>query len=325
MIKIAMLGAGGIANSMASTLRRMPEIECYAVAARDLNRAEAFADKYGFAKAYGSYEEMVSDPQVELVYIATPHSHHYEHMKLCIEHQKPVLCEKSFTATAWQAREVLQMAKERGVFVTEAIWTRYMPMRGILDELLQSGIIGTPHMMTANLGYLISHIERLAEPALAGGALLDVGVYTLNCASMIFGNDVERIVSTAVLTDKGVDAQNQTTLVYKDGRMAVLCSSMVGMSDRHCIIYGSNGFMEIDNINNYEEIRVYDTGRKLIKTVVKPEQISGYEYQVEACIRALEHGDLECPQMPHEETILMMELMDNLRKQWGVVYPFDRI
>lgn len=320
-MKMAILGAGAIAKTMAATINKMEEVTCYAVASRDLKKAEAFAKEFGFVKAYGSYEEMLSDPEVELVYIATPHSHHYEHVKLCLNHGKHVLCEKSFAINAKQAEEMFALALEKKLLLTEAIWTRYMPLRKTIDEIITSGVIGKVSMLTANLGYVINHKPRLIDPALAGGALLDVGVYTINFALMAFGNDIERITSTAVLTDKGVDAQNSITLVYKDGRMAVLNSSMLSLTDRQGIISGNKGFLVAENINNCERIKVYDLNRKEIASYEAPKQITGYEYEVRACIKAIQEGILECEEMPHGETIRVMQLMDNLRKEWGVIYP----
>ena len=324
MVKVGIIGAGRIAGIMADTLRNMDSVECYAVAARDKERAEHFRKTYGFQKAYGSYEELAEDPEVELVYIATPHSHHCQHTKLCLEHGKHVLCEKAFAVNEKEAREMISMAEKKGLLLTEAIWTRYMPMRKVLDDVLASGIIGKPWMVTANLGYLISHKERIAKPELAGGALLDVGIYPLNFASMVLGNDIEAITGTAVFNEYGVDMQNSITLTYKDGRMAVLNSSALGLSDRRGVIYGEKGFVEVRNVNNCEGISVYNTDRKLVASYETPHQISGYEYEVEACVYAIEHGLKECHQMPHQETILMMQWMDSLRKQWGMVYPMEK-
>ena len=151
-MKIGILGAGNIASIMARTISHMEEVTCHAVAARDQKRAEEFAETYGFEKTYGSYEALVQDEEVELIYIATPHSHHYEHAKLCIEHGKAVLCEKAFTRNAQEAKEILALAKEKGVFITEAIWTRFMPSRKMIQELLEEGVIGKPMTLTANLG-----------------------------------------------------------------------------------------------------------------------------------------------------------------------------
>lgn len=324
MVNIGIIGAGRIAALMAETLREMDTVSCHAVAARDHGRAKVFAQQYGFCKAYGSYEELLQDEEIQLVYIATPHSHHYEQIKMCLNHGKHVLCEKSFTINEGQAAEVLAMAKEKGLLLTEAIWTRYMPMRKTLDDVIASGVIGKPHMLTANLGYLISGKERIMKPELAGGALLDVGVYPLNFAAMVFGSDIKEIRGTAVMTDLGVDVQNSMTLVYPDGKMAVLNSSAMGLSDRRGVIYGDKGYVEVENINNCEGIRVYDGNRSLVASYETPKQISGYEYEVEACVRAIEHGDLECPEMPHEETLRMLRWMDELRRQWGMVYPMER-
>lgn len=322
-MKMAILGAGGIARTMAYTMSRMEEVECYAVAARDYERARCFADEYGFEKAYGSYEEMVMDPEVELVYIATPHSHHYEHTELCLHHGKHVLCEKAFMANAWQAEKVIKLARSKNLLLAEAIWTRYMPMRKTLDEVIASGIIGEVYSLTANLGYVIDHVPRLVDPALAGGALLDVGVYTINFASMVFGDQIKSVMSTAILTETGVDAQNSITICYEDGKMALLHSSMMALTDRRGIIHGSKGFIEVKNINNCEEIEVYDLERNLIRKYNTPPQITGFEYQVAACMQAIHNGEVECAQMPHSEIIRIMKCMDELRATWGVKYPFE--
>ena len=148
--KMAILGAGNIAEQMARTIRGMRNVQCYAVASRDLKKAEQFAKKFGFKKAYGSYEELVRDEKVELIYVATPHSHHYACAMLCLQHNKPVLCEKAFTVNAAQAQELIRVARERGVLLAEAIWTRYMPMVTMIRGILQSGIIGTPTLLTAS-------------------------------------------------------------------------------------------------------------------------------------------------------------------------------
>ena len=323
-MKIGILGTGNIAKSMARTLNRMDEVTCYAIASRTMERAEQFKSDYDFEKAYGTYEEMVKDEDVELVYIATPHSHHYEHIKLCLEQGKHVLCEKSFTVNAIEAKEVIQIAREKGLLLAEAIWTRYMPSRKHIKEVLSSGIIGNPYMLTANLGYLISNVPRIVTPSLAGGALLDVGVYPINFALMAFGSDIESISTDAVLSEDGIDLQNSITLKYRDGKMAVLNSSVIALTDRQGVISGDDGYMVVENINNCEKIRVYSRERKEIKCIVMPIQISGYEYQVRSCINAIKEGKVECEEMPHSETIRVMELMDTLRAKWGVKYPQEQ-
>lgn len=328
-MNVAILGAGGTACSMATTLKGMVAngrpVRLYAVASRSLDKAQAFAERWGVDKAYGSYEEMLQDPQVDLVYVATPHSHHAEHTRMCIDHGKAALVEKAFTGNARQAEDVLCYAREKGVLVTEAIWTRYMPARKIIDELIVSGEIGQPKVLTANLGYAISDKQRIWDPALAGGALLDLGVYVLNFASMVFGDDVVRMESSVGKLDTGMDHTDNITLYYADGRVAMLQATALTRTSRNCVVYGDKGAIRVDNVNNPQVITMYDdVQRGEVRRVIHvPQQITGYEYEVEACLRALETGALECPEMPHAQTLHMMRQMDGLRAQWGMVYPFD--
>ena len=322
-MKMAILGAGHIAIKMANTIAALDGIEAYAVGSRDLPRARAFAQEHGFEQAYGSYEALVQDPKIDLVYIATPHSHHYEHAKLCLNNGKHVLCEKAFTVNAKQARELVALAQSKRLLLAEAIWTRYMPMRAIIDQLVASGIIGEITSLTANLGYEIDHVQRICEPALAGGALLDLSVYVLNFASMVLGDDVQEIKSTAVMNEKGVDMIDSITLLYKDGKMAVLYTTTKSNTDREGVINGRKGYIKMDNINNYERVRVFNKQHELLQTIEAPKQITGFEYQVLAAKRAWEAGEIECPEMPHAQIICMMEMMDTIRNQWGLVYPFE--
>ena len=324
-VKIGILGAGNIAATLAYTMRHIEEVECYGVASRTLEKAQEFAEKHGFLKAYGSYEEMLADKEVELVYIATPHSHHYTHMKQCIDAEKHVLCEKTFTVNAGQAEEVFRLAEEKGVLVTEAIWTRYMPSRTIINNLLADGVIGEVKTLTANLSYMIANKERIIRPELAGGALLDVGVYTLNFALMHFGNRITQKQSVVHMTETGLDGQNVMTLSYEDGRLAVLNSGIYGLSDRQGIFYGSKGFMVVDNINNPLEVKIYNEKRELLKTVTMPEQINGYEYEIRETIECIKKGEKECPSMKHEDTLEVLRIMDEFRSEWGVHYPNEKV
>lgn len=323
-MKIGILGAGRMADTFAQTLTKMEQVECHAVASRSMERAKDFAQRHGFAVAYDSYDALVSDPAVELIYIATPHSHHYDHMKLCIEHGKPVLCEKAFTMNSRQAKEIKALAEEKGVFVTEAIWTRYMPSRQIINDLLDSGIIGKVYTLTANLSYVIDFKERLVRPELAGGALLDVGIYGINFALMHFGTDIERIESSVQFTDTGVDGMESVTVFFKNGTMAVITAGMYARSDRQGIFYGDKGYMVVENINNPQSVSIYDTADCLIKKVEVPKQISGYEYQVLECMECLASGQTQSKSMPLDDTVFVMEVMDSLRKQWGLIYPQER-
>ena len=323
-MKIGIIGAGHIAEVVAPTLVAMEGIECYGVSSRNLEKAEAFARRFGFEKAYGSYEEMLADPNVELVYVATPHSHHYEHMMLCIDAGKPILCEKAFTLNAGQAKKIRSAASEMGVYVAEAIWTRYMPSRKVIDAVLASGIIGRPNTLTANLSYIISHKQRIYDPELAGGALLDIGVYGINFALMHFGTDIERVESSVKMLDTGVDAMETITIFYKDGRMAVLTHSIFCRSDRKGIIHGDKGYMVVENINNPRSMKVYDTMDREIASYDFSDQISGYEFQFTESAACITAGKTQSDSMPLDDTVYVMEFMDSLRKQWNMVYPQEK-
>lgn len=322
--QIGIIGTGNIAAVMADTINKMKNVKLYAVASREKVKADVFAGKYGCKKAYGSYEELASDKKVDLIYIATPHSEHFANAKMCIEHGKPVLCEKAFTANAAQAEELVRLSEEKGVFLAEAMWTRYMPMLTTIREVVGSGVIGEPKTLTANLGYVISHVERLKDPGLAGGALLDLSIYPLNFALMLFGYNIAKIDSSCTYTDTGVDEQDSITLQYLDGRVAHLNSSMVSLSDRKGIVYGTKGFIIVENINNFESVAVYDSLYRKVGVYKCPKQISGYEYEVEASIKAIRSRQIECAEMPHAETLRVMKIMDSIRKEWGIVFPFEK-
>ncbi|MEE8667592.1 MAG: Gfo/Idh/MocA family oxidoreductase [Bifidobacterium mongoliense] len=331
-IKVAILGAGGIAHAMALTLNRMADdprytnlVEPYAVAARDGERAADFARQYGLPVSYGSYEEMLADPEVDLVYIATPHSLHAEQGEQCLRAGKNILVEKSFTANTAQAERLLATARETGLLCTEAIWTRYMPSRTIIHDLLASGIIGGIRTVSANLGYTITGKARLTDPALAGGALLDVGVYPLNFVDMILeGRPYDRMATAMTPYQTGVDAQSTTTLFYPDTVMAVAYSSMVSISDRDGVVWGTDGHLICRNINDISAVDVYDRDYRLVKHVDMPEQLTGYEYEVASAANAILDGAHECPEAPHTDTLRIMQLMDDIRGQWGLRFPFEQ-
>ena len=328
-MKLGILGAGFIAHVMADTVQRMQaaghgEVELYAVAAREEDRARDFARQYGMPCAFGSYEAMLQDPAVDFVYIATPHSHHYRHIRLCVDHGKPVLCEKAFTVNARQADDVLRRARARGVLVTEAIWTRYQPMRRMLDEVLQSGVIGRPQLLTANLGYAMTQNRRIVDPALAGGALLDVGVYALNFAEMVFGR-ADGVQGLCTKHETGVDLTDSITLTWADGRAAHLTAAANAVTDRYGAVYGTDGYLLVENINNPQKITVFDGHNCPVRELSCPPQLTGYEYELLETVRCLEQGLVECPSMPHAETVHMMEVMDHLRAQMGIVYPCEAV
>lgn len=369
-MKFAILGCGYIAGKMAEAVNVLESkgmgVELYAAAARDLAKAQAFAGQYGAAKAFGSYQELVDDPEVDLIYIATPHSHHYEHAKLCIAAGKNLLVEKAFCANVKQATEVIAMAHDKGVFLCEAMWTRFLPAVDVVRSWIAAGRIGEVQSVEADFSQPLTHVERLMNPALAGGALLDLGIYSLtfadlflneegcrgnnsscDCAGVVgrdcenYGAPIANLDARCIKTDTGVDATDWINITYKNGKKAYLKTSICNPWHNEGIIYGTSGYIRVVNLNDMEELQVYDATGALVESI-RPERICNcYEYEVLACKKAIDawrsrldgrddnkeqsRDDSigECAEMTHYKTMEMMELMDNLRDRFGVSYPFE--
>ena len=323
ILRVGIIGAGWIAEKAAITLNGLETCEAYAIASRTLDKAQAFAEKWQIPQAYGSYTELINDPAVDLVYIATPHSHHYDVTKEALMADKPCLVEKAFMANLRQAKEIVDLAHERKVFLAEAIWTRYQPVVQMVRDLISSGRIGEPRLVTATLGYSMGEKPRIMRADLCGGALLDLGVYALNFVRMFFPADIVSIDSQCVKSKTGMDLTNAITLVLSDGLLCNLQSSAACVGDNIGVIAGPEGNLIIDNINNPQKITVNTHDRVFVEDIHVPRQITGYEYQFLACREALIEGLLEPREMPHEETLYIMQLMDELRRKWGVHYPMD--
>ena len=336
ILRVGIIGTGWIAEKAAITLRstsgRMLSegcgngqklCECYAVASRSNEKAAAFAAEWDVPKAYGSYSELIADEDVDLVYVATPHSHHYDVTREALLAGKPCLVEKAFMANHRQALDIVTLARQRQVFLAEAIWTRYQPAVGIIRDLISSGRIGTPRLVTATLGYSMGDKPRIMLPELCGGALLDLGVYALNFVRMFFSADIVNIESQCVKSKTGMDLTNAISLVLADGLLCNLQSSAACVGDNIGVIAGTEGNLIIDNINNPQTITVNGPDRTYVETIHVPKQITGYEYQFLACRQALIDGLLEPREMPLDETLYIMQLMDGLRQKWDVRYPMD--
>ena len=320
MIRLATIGTNFITDWLMEGILELDEIQLTAVYSRNLEKGKQFAAKYNVEKVYDNYEEMAKDPEIDAVYVASPTYMHYAHSITMINYGKHVLCEKAFTVNAEQAQKLFDLAKEKKLLITEAIWTRYMPSRKMINHIIESGVIGEVSAVTANLSYTISHVERIRKPELAGGALLDVGVYPINFASMVLGDKVKDVKAAAIFQN-GVDILDSIAMVFEGDRMVTLQCGAREISDRMGSIFGTRGYMQVQNINNPEKITVFDTDHKEVASYVVPEQISGYEYEVESCMKAIQEGKLECPEMPHAETIRIMKIMDDIRKSWNYEIP----
>lgn len=321
-MRVGIIGTGWIADKAASTLSRLTGCEAYAVGSRRAETAQDFARRWNIGRAYGSYAELIAD-DVDLIYVATPHSHHYEVTRDALLAGKPCLVEKAFMANARQTEEILALAHRQRVFVAEAIWTRYQPAVDMVRRIVAEGRIGQPRLVTATLGYSMGNKERIMRPDLCGGALLDLGVYALNFVRMFCDADIVSIDGQCVKSETGMDLTNAITMVLSDGVLANVQSSAACVGDNIGVIAGTTGNVIIDNINNPQTITVNGPDRTYIETLHVPQQTTGYEYQFTACRKALAEGRLEPQEMPHKETLYVMQLMDDLRRRWDVRYPMD--
>ena len=322
MLRIGIIGCGNIASTLANTMLQMADrIRIEAVASRDKAKSEEFASRFNVSKAYGSYTELYEDKDVDLVYVATPHAFHASQMIEALEHGKNILAEKAFCINAAEAEKVFALAKEKKLYVAEAIWTRYMPSRKMINDIISSGRIGRVTTITANLGYKIIHKPRISDPALGGGALMDIGVYPLNFALMAAeGDTIKSISGLAVKSEKGVDLRNTINIVFESGVSASIFSDAECVSDRKGMIYGTEGSIEVTNVNNPERIRVYSADRnpQLLETIEIKHEINGYEYELDAAAEAIRNGKTEPEAMPWRETLRVLRLTDAMRSVWGI-------
>lgn len=317
MFRVGIIGAGHIAEKAAATLQAMEDMTCIAIGSRSPEKAGAFAARFDIPRAYGSYAQLFEDPDVDLVYIAVPHSCHFPVTRDAILAGKNCLVEKSFMLNSTEAATILALAREKGVFVGEAIWPRYMPVREIGRELLASGIIGEPRMVQATLAYNVSDKERVLSPELGGGALLDLGVYLLNFVRMYFDAPVAQINTTCVKAPTGVDASEQITMLLSDGTLASLDCSGWCQGGNEAVIAGTTGYLVFDDLINPKTVSVCRKRHIVERTVSVPAQITGFEYQFRACRDAILSGAPEPSEMPHSEILYVMHLMDRLRAEWG--------
>ena len=317
-MNVGIIGAGHIAEKAATTLAAMGDMKCLAIGSRSLEKAQAFAAQFGIERAYGSYEDLLKDPDIGLVYIATPHSCHFAHARDAILAGKPCLVEKSFMLNATEAAAIVALAREKGVFVGEAIWPRYMPSCEIGRELIASGVIGEPKMVSATLAYNVSDKERILRPELGGGALLDLGVYLLTFVRMYFDAPIERLNTTCIKAASGVDATEDITMILADGTLASLQASAWCQGGNEAVIAGTTGYLVFDDLIHPTRISVCRKRHVVERVVEMPPQITGFEYQFRACRDAIAAGALEPAQMPHGEILYVMHLMDRLRAEWGM-------
>ncbi len=323
-MKWGIISTGTIAHNFAKTVAAMGgETEVYAVASRSKESAQAFADQYGIKKAYASYEELVNDDNVDIVYVATPHSLHYENMILCLEHGKNILCEKSFTVTAEQARKIYNLAKEKNLFVMEGFWTKYLPIYREVEKLIGNGVIGDINMVTAQYGYCTARTNRKFDPELAGGTLLDIGVYAIGFAAMILGYQPKSIQSLVKLNDVGTDEYSTILMQYENGAIAQLTTAIKTTIPVLGCVYGSKGYLNIPEFKNPKQFQVVlNDGTSY--TIEKEVEINGFEYEIREAEKCLLENRQYSQILTPDQSVSVMNIMDQVRAIWNMKFPLEK-
>ncbi|MEE1738474.1 Gfo/Idh/MocA family oxidoreductase [Streptomyces sp. BE147] len=326
-VRWGVLATGGIAASFTADVRAMPDAEVVAVASRTDASAKAFADRFGIGRAYGSWAELVADDTVDIVYVATPHSAHREAAGLALEAGKHVLCEKAFTLDARQAEELVALARERGLFLMEAMWTYCNPVIRRMTELVRDGAIGEIRTVQADFGFAgdFGPGHRLRDPALGGGALLDLGVYPVSFAHLLLG-EPDRVRADALLSPEGVDLNTGMLLGWDSGATALLSCSIVGHHPTAATVIGTAGRIDFPHSFFYpERFVLHRAGAEPeeITTGPGPQGLTGLQYEAAEVMRAVRAGESESPLVPLDGSLAVMRTLDAVRDRIGVRYAVD--
>ena len=325
-IRWGILGCGKIANKFASDLKLVGDAELVAVGSRDKDRATAFADIHQVARVFSGYDELAASSDIDVIYIATPHGMHYQHVMLCLDHKKPVLCEKAFGLNLRQVSEMTGRAKKEGVFLMEAFWTKFLPQYQELTRIIENGEIGEIKMIQADFGFKAPHpaAQRLYDPLLGGGSLLDIGLYPVFLAQSILGrpSEVQAMVSNF---DTGVDEQCVMTLKFSNGGLAVLSSTFAAETPVEAMVAGTEGRIHMRNRfhNAMATIELVKGRDELRKIEVFREEGFGYQFEARHVGDCLRKGLTESPVMSHSDSLLLMETLDRLRQACGIRYHVD--
>lgn len=325
-IRWGILSTGAIARQFAQGLTSVPDAELVAVGSRTQAAADRFGDAFRVPRRHASYRAVAEDPDVDVVYIGTPHNLHCENTLMCLEAGKPVLCEKPFAINATQAERMVALARSKRLFLMEALWTRYLPAMIELRRLLAAGTIGPIRMIEADFGFRPEYdpLGRLYNPDLGGGALLDIGIYPISLTAMLLGLPA-RMTAMAELGRTGVDERSAVVLAYPGGELAVLTFSLTTDMPSEILVLGTEGWIRVHGpIYRPEKLTVSlkaAAGARTERVLPLPVTGNGYNYEAAEVMRRLREGALESPGMTLDESLAIMRLMDAIRAQWGLRYP----
>lgn len=325
-IKWGIIGSGTIASTFATALNSMEDTRLVGVASRNIIKAKEFTKRFQIEKAYGSYEELVKDEEIDVIYIATPHSEHKANAELCIKNGKAVLCEKPFTINVLESEYLISLAREHKVFIMEAMWTKLLPTTIKVKQWIKDGRIGKVRHIRASFGYKspFDPDHRLYNPNLAGGALLDVGIYPITYVVHMMDRLPDEIISGAQFGKTKIDEQNVIIMKYNDGVLADLSSSIAAETGYDAMISGEDGWIVVPKFWSAEEAHLYNSKKELVESFNKPHHENGYEYEAYEVNKCLREGKLESDKLPHKDTLDVMRIMDDIRAEWGLEYPQER-
>lgn len=322
-IRWGIIGTGYISKAFVEAMKVVEDAQLIAVASRTQERANQFAKEYGITTSYGSYEELVHDPRIDAVYIATPHSEHFANASLCIAHRKHVLCEKPMTLNQEDTKMLAELAKDANVFLMEAMWTKFLPITNHVKQWLEQDVIGTIEFMDAKFGFIAEETKesRLYNKALGGGALLDVGLYPITYALEVLGKMPNEIHAVAKFSETGVDKVNALQFEYEDGPVVTLHSSICGEIGTDAVITGTKGKIVVEDFYGAIKATRYDQTGTLVEKIELPFDANGYEYEIREVNACILQGELESSIHPMKDAEMIMGILDTIRKKWGLVYP----
>lgn len=321
-IRWGIIGTGNIADKFATGVHFLKDAEVLAVGSRQQASADAFGNKHDIPRRYDSYEALVHDSDVDVIYVGTPHSFHAENVMLCLNARKPVLCEKPFAINAREAEACIQLAEEKGLFLMEAIWTRYIPAIVKLRELVNEGLIGSIKLIQADFAFHLpfNAEHRLYNPALGGGSLLDVGIYPITFTTMLLGHP-KAVHAHADIGQSGIDEQATMLFEYENGAAALLSSGIHAEMPNDALVKGTKGYIRVHSpmwVPERLSLHLHGQEEQVLDI---PYEGNGYNYEAAEVAACLQAGKIESDMMPHAETLATMRLMDSIRESWGMKYP----